>query len=157
MQIKMKGYSFDLTEPFAEGSLLTKGEAQAMNRLRAENISNNLRPLVTDAIAGLPEGELISAPLLVEIQSKLTNYDLSYQFLEQHQPRARVGDIEAEAWQLAAARVDSQIRESGGLPEETPGREALIAEMERLPAVVEEARQLVGARRRALAGGLDSL
>lgn len=156
MQVRIKGYTFQLSEPFEAGGVLTKGEAQALNSLKAENVSNNLRKLVSDAVAGLPEGELLAEDTIAGIQATITNYDLAYQFPEKHQPRLRVGDIEAEARAIAEARVDSKVRNTGAeLSPET--RELLVAEMSELPAVVEEARLVVTARRRAISGGLDSL
>lgn len=156
MQIRIKGYTFQLSAPFVEGTVLTKAEAQALNDLRAENIQNNIRRMISDATARLPEGELLPQAELDELQSKLTQYDLSYQFVEKHQPRPRIGDIEAEARAVAKERAEAELRQLG--TEAGEGElEQMISEMERLPAVLEEARQRVSARRLAIAGSLSDL
>lgn len=156
MQIRIKGYTFTLSEPFRDGTVLTKAEAQALNDLRAENIQNNLRKLVAEATAELAQGELLSEARIVDIQGKLTKYDLAYTFVEKHIPRPRRGDIEAAARELAEERVGASLRqqEITVSPDEL---EFMIAEVEGLPAIIDEARALVSARRRAVQGSLEDL
>lgn len=156
MQTRIKGYTFTLAEPFAEGTVITKGEAQALNGLRIENISNNLRKLINDELAGLPEGQQISQCRLDEIQARISEYDLGYKFLEKHQPMVRVSDTEAEALAIARERVEAQLRQLGSSLEEEQ-MEAAVAANARLPAVQEEARERVQARRRALGEALADL
>lgn len=156
MQTLIKGYTFSLTEPFHPGTVITKGEAQALNKLRVENIANNLRELVNKAVATLEPGEMLSQEKLAEIQAEITRYDLGYQFLERHSPRTRLGAIEQEARAVARERIEAQARRDGAeLTEEQI--EQLVGETEGLPAVQEEARLRVSARRRVTSEGLDSL
>lgn len=156
MHIRIKGYTFQLTEPYTQGTVLTKGEAQALNILRAENIQNNLRSAVVEALSGLEPNELLPAEVLATLQTTMTKYDLSYQFLEKHSQRPKRGDIELAIREVAEERVMSQSRQAGlELPPET--FESEVGLMEQLPAVIEEARARVSARRRATTGSLADL
>lgn len=155
MQTRLKGYTFTLSEPFREGTVITKGEAQALNGLRTENLANNLRKLVNEAIAELAEGEQISEARLGEIQAKISLADQNYQFLERSSLRLKVGDIEQEARAIAQERVEAAYR---AREEELDDEfERLVALQEQLPAVREEARERVAARRSALAESLSDL
>ena len=149
MKIRMKGYTFNLSEPFQAGTVISKAEAQALNALRSENIQNNLRVLVDRAAAELPENTLLSTETLAELQAKLTEYDHKYQFVERHQSRGRVGDIEAEAAQIARERVMAEMA-LAEVEWEEPQIAAQVAQYEGLPAVIEEARQRVQAKRSVL-------
>ncbi len=156
MQIRIKSYTFSLSEPFQPGTVITKAEAQALNDLRSENIQNNLRKAVADAVAVLGPDELLSQEALAELQAKFTAYDNSYTFTERHTPKPRLGDIEAEARAVARERVEVLARRVGETLSEADV-DAAVAEMAGLPAIVEEARMRVSARRRVLGEGLDSL
>lgn len=144
MQIRIKGYTFRLSEPFQPGTVITKAEAQALNDLRAENIQNNFRKLVNAATAGLPPEHLLEQDAIRQLQEKLTEYDVGYQFLEKPGTRARLGDIEAEARVIAKGREESAT-------------ETRLSELAETEEVLEEARKRVMARRRALSGGLADL
>jgi len=152
MKIRIKGYTFTLSEPFQAGTVINKAEAQALNSLRSENIQNNLRSMVEKAGAGLGPNELIPTETLVEIQAKLTEYDLAYQFAEKKQPRSRLGDIEEEARVIARERVQIELNrdELGGASWTEEQIEFQVNQYAELPAVIEEARQRVQARRSAL-------
>lgn len=156
MQTRIKGYTFTISEPFQSGTIITKGEAQALNDLRVENIANNLRKLVNDQVALLAPGAQLSETVLAELQAKFTEYDQNYRFLEKHVPRPRLGDIEEEARALARERAEEQARQAGQVLTEEE-LEALGAEMEKLPAIREEARERVAAKRRVLAEAIEDL
>ncbi len=155
MQIRINGYTFELTSPYAEGSVLTSGEAKAFNNLRAENIQNNFRSKVNEAVSGLPTGELLSASALAELQAGLSAYDLAYKFNEK-QARSRVGDIEAEARAIARERTLAQAAQDGLTLTEAILAQ-VVSEMEKIPSVLDEARLRVQAKRSALSAGMESL
>ena len=156
MQTRIKGYTFTISEPFQPGCVITKGEAQALNNLRVENIANSLRDRVDEAVAQLAPGEILSQATLDSIQARITAYDIAYQFLEKHQPRVRLGDIEAAAREVARERVEAAQRaQELQLSEEE--LEAQVLANEGLPAVLEEARVRVAARRKALTESLSDL
>ena len=156
MDIRIKGYQFRLRAPFEAGSVLTKGEAQALNNLRAENIQDNIRKAVSDACAVLAPGELLPPAELSRLQDLISKYDQGYQFLEKHTPKPRKGELELELRAVAEERARVQFRQAGMEPAEAE-LEAAIAEMEQLPAVQDEARARVSARRRVAASALEDL
>lgn len=156
MQTIIKGYTFNISEPFQAGTIITKGEAQALNNLRTENIANNLRKLVNDQLALLQPGEMIPSPVLEEIQSQITRYDHGYTFVEKHTPKLRLGDIEAEAREIARERVEAQLRRIGSTLEPEKMEEAISANA-LFPTVLEEARERVAVKRRVASEGLDTL
>lgn len=154
--VRIKGYTFSLSVPYSEGSVLTKGEAQALNALRIENICNNLRDLVNKAIGVLPEGELLSEATIAEIQAAFTKYDQGYTFAEKHIPRPKKGLLESEAQLVAEERVDAEARRLGRELSELE-REQLVEEYIELPAVKDEARARASAKARASTESLESL
>lgn len=157
MQVRIKGYAFSLAEPYAEGHRLTASEAKAVNDLRAENIQNNFRSKVNAAVANLAPGELLPQAVIDGLKAELADYDQKYTFAEKV-GRSRLGDLEQAALAVAAERVQAQLIATGSqhsiISEEA---QKLIAETALLPAVVEEARARVTARRSALSGGMESL
>jgi hypothetical protein len=157
MLVRIRGYSFSISEPYEPGvpRVLTPGEAQAMNTLRAENVQDNQRRLVLAAIDALPEGQLLSQQQLDELQAGITQYEGEYQFRERHQPQARLGAIEVEARALAEERADAQIRQADA-PMSEASREALVQALMSVPSVQDEARARVLAKSRVL-GGMEDL
>jgi hypothetical protein len=156
MQIRIKGYSFQLSEPYAEGHSLTRQEAQAMNALRVENISNNVRKLVAQAVAGLPDGDLLAPAVLLEIQEEITRYDSQYSFGERVAAPPRRGDLEIAAREIARELVLAGAREQG-LELSEDEAEVLVAQMAQTPKVLEAAHAAATAKRRALADELEEL
>lgn len=155
MQIRIKGYTFQLTAPYAEGHRLTEGEAKALNDLRAENIQNNFRAQVNAQVALTEPGELLPTAVLAQLQSSLTLYDQSYQF-NSKTGRSRIGDIEEEARAIAHERITSQLAQTNTVLPQAE-LDQLVATQAQLPSIIEAARARVAARRSALAGGMDSL
>src|SRR5258706_10941509 len=80
MQISIKQHAFSVRGPYSEGTRLTKAEAQALNGLRAENIRNNVFKLVMEALGTADPGQVLPASSHQELQEKITEYDLKYQF-----------------------------------------------------------------------------
>jgi proline dehydrogenase len=69
--ITIQGHEFEVPAPYAEGHVLTAGEASALNQTYAENLRNNFAKQVKDA------GE---SPDLVDLQAKLDAYANEYEF-----------------------------------------------------------------------------
>lgn len=161
MHTRIAGYTFTISEPFQAGTVITKGEAQALNTLRLENIANNLRKLIAKAQAGLSPADdgIIPAQVLEAIQAEITQYDLAYQFLEKNNSRSKLGDIEEEARVIARERIEAMARQEGlsEPPYSVEQLDQLVLEQAELPAIKEEARMRVSARRRVLGEGLESL
>lgn len=155
MQIRIKGYTFQLAAPYTSGHVLNEGEAKALNDLRAENIQNNFRAQVNNQVSSLADGGLISTTVLAELQSKLTAYDKAYQF-NIKTGRSRIGDIEEEARAIAHERITTALAQTSTVLPESELAELVLTQAQ-LPSIVEEARTRVAARRSALAGGMESL
>lgn len=153
---RIKGYTFHISDPFHPGTVITKGEAQALNELRVENIANNLRGMVARALEGLAPGELLSQEKLAELQTAITRYDHGYVFVEKQQLRPRLGDLETEALAVGREVVLAALRREGvEVDEEEIDR--LTEQKASDPQVQATARERVAAKRRALSGGLDTL
>lgn len=155
MQVRIKGYAFQLAAPYAEGDRLTKGEAQALNGLRAENVQNNLRRLVNEAVA-LAGDRLLTPTEILSIQSQISEYDAGYTFGERTAAPPRRGDLELAAREIATETVAQRLREQGvdASPEEV---EELVAQVASTPAVLEAAHARATAKRKALVDSLNEL
>jgi hypothetical protein len=112
MQISIKQHAFAVRAPYSEGTVLTKAEAQALNGLRAENIRNNVFKLVAEAMSAVAPGQVLPAAAQQELQEKITEYDLKYQFPQRQEQRGQ-SPIEAEILVVATERVEASIRQAG--------------------------------------------
>lgn len=157
LSIRLKHYQFIVTSPFAEGTVLTQAEAEALNALRAENIravANKLLAQVTPAGAG----DLLTREQLADLQARITEYDHRYAFPLKHRPRSRQSDIDAEARAIAEERLDAEIRRFGATEFANPRyRQNMVETYAALPAVQEEARRRVAERARIVIEGLEDL
>lgn len=70
------GQAFEITAPYAEGHVCTAAEAKALNQTRAENIGNNLRDSVKEALAKAET----DANALTELAALVQKYDAEYTF-----------------------------------------------------------------------------
>lgn len=155
MQVRIKGYSFSIAEPYSEGHTLTRGEAQALNGVRAENVRNNLKKLVDEAQT-LAGDRLLSPGELAQIQSRFTEYDAGYSFEERRAQAPRRGDLEIAAREIATEVVDARARQEG-LDLTPEDREVFIEQVAQDPGVLEQAHQRATAKRQALADSLADL
>lgn len=149
--LRIQGYLFTIQQPFSSGHFCTEGEAQALNGLLAENVSNNLRDEVKKVVELLSPGEVLGEAQEAALQAKFDTYTANYQFLVKHVSRYAKGIIEAEAHQLALEKLEGECR-ANGMEFDTVTRDRLLAEYSALPYIREEARERAGAKSRALAG-----
>lgn len=148
--LRIQGYTFTIPQPFGPGHPLSEGEAQALNGLFSENISNNLRDEVKKVVELLGPGEVLSAEAEAQLQAKFDTYSANYQFLVKHVSRHAKGIIEAEAMALAEEKLAAEMQGQPPLGlEETLSRVAMYSQ---LPAIREAARERAGAKSRALVG-----
>lgn len=105
------GEAFQITAPYAEGHVLTPIEAKVLNQVRAENIGNNLRDEVKDAIAKRDAGDASDFEKLADLVAK---YDAEYTFST---PGAggtvKLDPVEREAKSLAETYVRDKLKEKG--------------------------------------------
>jgi len=98
-----KDQTFTIDAPYTEGHVLTAEEAAALNRLRAENIRNNV-------MRKIPEGATHD-----EIQTTVTKYAKTYKFggttSRTMDPVERL--VRQQAWSLATSgRYDELLAEA---------------------------------------------
>lgn len=153
--IRCQAYQFQISDPFQAGHSLSEAEAIALNGLRAENIRNNLASQVAKATANLPAGTLLGQDELQTLAELAAKYDSEYEFGPKRR-YTRQGPIEAEAKQIARARVVAAARQAGT----TLSQDELIVQIERLAQaddVLVEARQRVQDSQQIASAALESL
>lgn len=154
--VRIRQYAFSISAPYVKGQKMTEVEVQVLNNLRADNIRNNVSRPVLDAIAGLAPGQLLSPGQLAELQAVISKYDSTYHFKLKHEPRARLGALDAQARLVAEERLEVQVR-AQGLELTQATREAAIAEFIGLPEVQEEARKRVSVKQSVARDSLEDL
>jgi hypothetical protein len=155
MQISIKQHAFSVRGPYREGTQLTKAEAQALNGLRAENIRNNVFKLVAEAVGAVAEGQVLPAKVQQDLQQKITEYDLKYQFPLRHEPRGQ-SPIEEEILLVATEKVEAAIRQGEQVVSRTEYEAQLLAAIAD-PEVQAEARRRVTLANQAAAKALEDL
>ncbi len=155
MQISIKQHAFSVRTVYAEGTVLSRAEAQALNGLRAENIRNNVAKAVVAALAELPEGQVLAAAEHRVLQQRITEYDLGYQFPLRHEPRGQ-SPIEAETLAVATEYTEAMMRQSGEAWSRDLYETTLAVAMDSL-VVQAEARRRVALQNQAAAKALEDL
>lgn len=139
--IRIRQYAFQFPSRYREGTVLTIGEAKALNQLLAENIRNNVDQWVTKAEAELPVGELIPQAIHSALQNKIASYAMKYEF-RAREAKNKPGLIEIEARELA----EQEARQLGRGPDQEDW-ELVVTELMSLPKIQDEARHRAKAKR----------
>jgi len=144
MKSTIQGYSFELNEPYSEGHTLTALEAIALNKLRSENICNNMRSKVQEHIDNAGE-EGLTDEQHKAIQAELDEYDKIYAF---GAGRSVSRDpLITVATNIAKAIVDDEIKSQGMTVKaykELKGDDKykkLVAEVSQRETIIERAKQ----------------
>ena len=108
-EAKMKiiaGEKFEVSQPYEEGHTLTIIEAKVLNQVRSENIANNMRKGVKEAVAN---------DTLKEFTKELIKYDNVYEFAMPSAGGGRktMDPVEREARKLAREAIKSKLLEQG--------------------------------------------
>jgi hypothetical protein len=156
----INGVAYEISQPYAEGHVVTEAEARVLNQTRAENIGNNLRAkLKEQAEAGA------STEVLAALVSEL---DSTYVFTLAGARQSRQLDpYEREATKIAREMLKTHLGESGrkltvapeGLTKEE-WEEKVESEVDRiaaLDAVVKAARQRVDAKKKQADSLMEAL
>lgn len=109
--LRSRGYRFYIPSRFAEGHSLSAGEAQAMNALLLENIRNNTKRLLDEALAPIPHTERLSLEQQLALQKLIFQYSESYQFVFRPELGAKPDPISLEARAIAEEQSKSQGQE----------------------------------------------
>lgn len=149
--IRIRQYTFELTDVFATGHQITEAEAFALNTLRAENIRNNVSRKVLEEAEKLPYGTLLPVALLETLQSYITDYADTYQFALPTVVKNRVGALEREIQYVAEIAV-AQVMEVTD-----PGWDAALERAKGLPEIKEEARRRLEAKQAIAQSSIEEL
>ena len=122
--IKIQGYLFEILQPFAEGpTVLTAGQAGALNQTRAENIRNNgaswlIRrlkahndALIAKGLEPLTEDDDAPEEILAEFRAYVAELDATYDF-SARRTRAPADPVEREAYKIAASKIREKLVEN---------------------------------------------
>jgi len=102
--ISIYGTAFELSAPYVAGHQITEAEAKVLNQTRAENIGNNFRSEVKEAL---------EAGKLDEVRARIAEYDTKYTFSMGGTTRTPIDPIEAEAIRIAKDVVKAKLAEKG--------------------------------------------
>ena len=109
--ISTQGITVEVADPYAEGHSCTAAEAKALNQVRAENVRNNTRKAVMEAIeaAGSPEAAA------KDVQKLISEYDASYEFTlaSVGGGSTRLDPLTKECRSIAREYIAGKIKEAG--------------------------------------------
>lgn len=147
----IEGKNFEISQPYEEGHTISAIEARVLNQTRSENIGNNVRAKLKEAIAAGADDATL-AQLVADL-------DASYEFTAAGtRASAKLDPYEKEAISMARQMVKAHLAESGrkltvapeGFTDEE-WEEKVSAEVERIATsevVIEGARKTVDAKRK---------
>jgi hypothetical protein len=147
----IEGKNFEISQPYEEGHVISAIEARVLNQTRSENIGNNVRAKLKEALeAGAADDAL--AAMVAEV-------DANYVFTAAGtRAAARLDPIEREARKMARELLRTHLAESGRKLTTPPDGstkeewdEKIEAEVDRiatLDTVLEAAKKEVAAKSR---------
>lgn len=106
--IKIYENEFEVPDKYAEGHVCTAIDAKALNRIVAENIANNRRKSVREALDS-------EAGLTKAVIDEFNKYAAEYELTEAAvgSSRSTMTPLEKEAKKIATALVNKHLRETG--------------------------------------------
>lgn len=155
MQFRIKGYLFEVPDIYSAGYVLTRGEAQALNQLRGENVQDNLRKNILAELGCLAPGEILAGEAYARLQKAVVDYAGRFVFKERHVSK-KAGILDGEILAVALEKVAAEAQREGRELSEGE-RQALASEWESLPEVIEEARRRLRAKQEAAQENLMGL
>ena len=134
--LNIYGQEFTVTQPFAEGHVLTPGEAKQLNQVRAENVRNNFASKIKEAV------EAGDTAKLNEVREAFAKYDAEYVMTLSSVGTSRSTDpVEREARSLAREYLKAHLAKSGRSMTKTPEgetdeswKEKVAGEVDRIAA-----------------------
>jgi hypothetical protein len=157
-QMTVQGVVVEVSQPYEAGHKITEAEAKALNQVRAENIGNNMRKQIKDA---LDEADGDVSAVQADIQSKVTEYDASYEFTlaSVGGGSTRLDPLTKECRAIARNFIAGKLKEQGVSQKDylaANGENAIkdkIIELADHPKIVEAAKAAL--KRREGLDGLD--
>lgn len=147
----IEGKNFEISQPYVEGHTITAIEARVLNQTRSENIGNNVRAKLKEAIAAGQSDDQLAA-LVAEVDS-------AYEFTAAGaRAAAKLDPYEREARKIARNLLKTHLAESGrkltvapeGMTQEE-WDEKIEVETDRLASnedIIKAARKAVDARKK---------
>lgn len=102
--ITIAGSPFEVSAPYVEGATITAAEAKVLNQTRAENIGNNFRKDVKEA---LEKNDLTA------VTADIAKYDAEYKFTMSNATRTPADPQAAECQKIAREYVKGKLAEKG--------------------------------------------
>lgn len=163
----INGLSFEISQPYAEGHVLTALEARVLNQTRAENVGNNVRQRIKDMLEGGTE----AYPQPVgedEVRAFVSQFDQDYVFKTASEGgRTSRDPYETEARKIGRELLKEHLAETGRKITVTPEgltedewKEKVDTEIDRiasLPGVLAAAKKNVDAKKKQSSALLESL
>lgn len=163
----INGLSFEISQPYAEGHVLTALEARVLNQTRAENVGNNVRQRIKDML----EGGTDAYPQPVgedEVRAYVSQFDQDYVFKTASEGgRTSRDPYETEARKIARELLKEHLASTGrkitvapeGLTDDE-WKEKVDTEVDRIAStegVLKAAAKNVDAKKKQSATLLESL
>lgn len=117
------GEKFSITQPYAEGHVVTAAEAKALNQTRSENIGNNLREAVKAAKAKRDATDGTADPTDFNgLAALVAKYDAEYTFAMGGSgvSTRKLDPIEREAKKIADETIKAHLAKTGRKISVTP-------------------------------------
>lgn len=109
----INGISFNISQPYAEGHVLTALEARVLNQTRAENVGNNVRQRIKDMLEGGTEDYPSPVPE-ADIRAYVTEFDAAYEFRSASEgTRTSRDPYEVEARKIARELLKESLASTG--------------------------------------------
>ncbi len=143
--------TFNVNEPYQAGHTITEIEAKVLNQTRAENVGNNLRTTIKEA---LEKGKSHD-----EMQEIVAKYDGEYDFSKGGSNRVVLDPLEKEARKVAREYIKDYLAEQGRKLKEVED-EALEAEIDRIAQndqVLELAKERLAAKQKKVQINMSDL
>ncbi len=154
-ELTIKGVILSVIAPFAEGHVLTAGEAQVLNQTLAENLRNNFAGVVTEAVTKVGDASKVDVGTL---QSELDTYTSEYEFGVRKAGAPAVSSLMRQALSLAKEALKSKYKKDGkDIKTLTAEQVAEICKgaVEKYPHFLEKAQAIIDAKKEAAGEELD--
>lgn len=161
----INGLSFEISQPYVEGHVLTALEARVLNQTRSENIGNNVRAKIKEMLE--PEDGSAPAPE-ADIQAYVSEFDAAYEFKTASEGgRTSRDPYETEARKIARELLKEHLASTGrkltvapeGLTDDE-WKEKVDTEVDRIAStdgVLAAAKKNVDAKKKQSSSLLESL
>lgn len=115
----INGETFQISQPYIAGHILTEIEAKVLNQVRSENIGNNMRESVKEALEAREKGDGSKYDALAGL---VAAYDAEYTFASGGGggTSRKLDPIEREAKALAEAYVREDLKKKGRTWKQVP-------------------------------------